>query len=210
MKKLAIIGSGDLGQLMAYHAVQDKQFDVAGFFDDFQAKGSTVNHIKVLGAISDIETCYHQGDFDVIICGIGYKHLAFRERIFNQLHQKIKFANLIHSSCYVDASCNLGQGIFMLPGSVLDHNVTIEDNVVINIACVIAHDSTIGAHSFVSPRAAIAGFVTLGKRCNIGVNTTIIDNITIADDIQTGGGTIVITSLKNKGLYVGNPSRFIR
>jgi len=210
MKRLAIIGSGDLGQLIAHHAHHDHQFEVVGFFDDFIKLGSTVKGIQVLGAISDIETCFNENVFDVIICGIGYKHLTFRENIFKKLYDKIEFANLIHSSCNIDASSKLGKGIFMLPGSVLDTNVVIEDNVVVNISCAVAHDSKIGAHSFLSPRVAIAGFVTIGRRCNIGINTTIVDNIKINDDIQTGGATVVIENLVNKGLYVGNPSRFIR
>ena len=210
MKKLAIIGSGDLGQLIAYHAVTDKQFEVVGFFDDYAVENTTINKVKVLGTIADIETLYKQNVFDVIICGIGYKHLEFREKLFHDLQHKIEFANLIHSSCYIDASCNLGKGIFMLPSSVLDFNVTIADNVVINVASAIAHDSKIGSHTFISPRVAIAGFVIVGKRCNIGINSTIIDNITIADNVQTGGGTVVNKDLKNKGLYVGNPARFIR
>ena len=181
MKKLAIIGSGDLGRLIAYYAIQDNQFQVVGFFDDYAKTG-----------------------------GIGYKHLDFRENLFNQLQDKIDFANLIHSSCHLDASCNIGKGIFMLPDSVLDHNVTIENNVVVNLSTTIAHDSLIGAHSLISPKVAIAGFVTIGKRCNIGINSTIIDNINITDGVQTGGGTVVIENLIRKGLYVGNPSRFIR
>lgn len=210
MKKLAIIGSGDLSRLIAYHAIQDNQFQVVGYFDDYAKPGSSVNSIKILGKILDLEEFYLKEIFDVVICGIGYKHLAFRESLFNQLKNKIAFTNLIHSSCYVDPSCNIGKGILILPGSVLDHNVTVENNVVLNVSTTIAHDSLIGAHSFISPKVAIAGFVTIGKRCNIGINSTIIDNINITDDVQTGGGTVVIEDLIKKGLYVGNPSRFIR
>lgn len=210
MKKLAIIGSGDLGCLIAYHAIQDNQFQVVGFFDDYAEPGTSVNNIKILGKILDLEKFYMNKVFDAVICGIGYKHLNFRENLFNQLQDKIDFANLIHSSCHLDASCNIGKGIFMLPDSVLDHNVTIENNVVVNLSTTIAHDSLIGAHSFISPKVAIAGFVNIGKRCNIGINSTIIDNINITDDVQTGGGTVVIENLIKKGLYVGNPSRFIR
>ncbi|MEH1008493.1 acetyltransferase [Winogradskyella sp. ECml5-4] len=210
MKKLAIIGSGDLGQLIAYHARNDKQFEVVGFFDDFTVLNSFVGTIKVIGRISDIEIKYKEKVFDVIICGIGYKHMAFREKLYVELHNKIEFANLIHSSCYVDVSCDIGKGVFMLPGTFLDYNVTIEDNVVVNLSCAIAHDSKIGAHTFLSPRVVIAGFVSVGKRCNIGVNTTVIDNIKVTNDVQTGGGTVVIKNIDKNGLYVGNPSRFIR
>ena len=33
--RLAIIGSSDLGQLIAYHAKQSCNYDVVGYYDDF-------------------------------------------------------------------------------------------------------------------------------------------------------------------------------
>ena len=49
MKRLAIIGAGDLGRLIARHAVTDKHYEVAGFFDDTQNKGSLVAVYPILG-----------------------------------------------------------------------------------------------------------------------------------------------------------------
>ncbi len=210
MERLAIIGSGDLGQQIAYHATNDKQYTVVGFFDDFAKENSKVKGFNILGKISNIEELYNQKLFDKIIIGIGYKHLLFREQLFNDLKNSIEFGTLIHSSCYIDSSCKIGEGVFLFPGSVLDQNVIVEDNVIINVHCTIAHDSKIESTTFLSPGVAVAGFVTIGKRCNIGINSTLIDNIKIEDDIQIGGGTVVISDLTQKGLYVGNPSKFIR
>ncbi len=210
MKKLAIIGAGDLGQQIAYHAVQDNQFQVVGFFDDFTVQNTLINQIKVLGKLKDIKKCFTNKIFDEIIIGIGYKHLAFREKLYNALKDVIPFASFIHSSCYVDASCAIGKGVCIFPGTVIDQQVTIKDDVFINVSCTIAHDSLIDQHTFLSPSVAIAGFVNIGKRCNIGVNSTIIDNINLANDVQIGGGTVVIKPIEKSGLYVGNPSRFIR
>ncbi|GAA3613978.1 acetyltransferase [Flavivirga amylovorans] len=210
MKKLAIIGAGDLGQQIAYHVAQDNQFEVVGFFDDFAAQGTIVKQIKVLGKLKDVGNYFANKVFDEVIIGIGYKHLAFREDLYNSLKNTIPFATFIHSSCYVDASCSIGKGVCIFPGTVIDQQVTIKDDVFINVSCTIAHDSTIDRHTFLSPRVAIAGFVNIGKRCSIGVNSTVIDNINIADDVQIGGGTVVIKQIEKSGLYVGNPSRFIR
>jgi acetyltransferase-like isoleucine patch superfamily enzyme len=57
---------------------------------------------------------------------------------------------------------------------------------------------------------ALAGFIKIEELCIIGINATIIDNISIVSKTQIGGGTVVIESVENKGLYVGNPHRFIR
>lgn len=208
MKRLAIIASGDLGQQIAYHATQDLQYQVVGFFDDF-ANG-VVNGIPILGMLNTIESNYKNDVFDEIIIAIGYKHFKLRASLFNTFKEKVPFANCIHSSCYVDASVKLGKGIVMFPGSVIDANVIIKDNVLLNVACTVAHDSIIADNTFLSPRVAIAGFVSVGGNCNIGINSTIIDNISIGNNIQIGGGTVIISNLEKEGLYVGNPSRFIR
>lgn len=210
MKKLAIIGSGDLGQLIAYHCENDKQAEVVGFFDDFKRKGEIVELHPILGGTKDIETLFLEHKFDELIVAIGYHHFDFRQQVFEDFKGKVPFARLIHSSCYVDDSCELGEGVCLLPGSVLDRNVKIKSNVLLNIDCTIAHDSIINEHSFLSPRVAIAGYVNIGERCNIGINSTIIDNITIANDVQTGGGSVIIRTIKESGVYVGNPIRKIK
>ncbi len=209
-KKLAIIGSGDLGQLIAYHASIDSGMQIAGFFNDFLETGENVNGIPVLGGLDDVSYLYNKGLFDCLMIGIGYKHFSFRKGSFDRFKDEIPFANIIHSTCFVDESCILGEGIFMLPGSTLDFNVCIGDNVLLNTSCTIAHDSSVGNHSFLSPRVAMAGFIEVGECCNLGINCTIIDNITIVDNCQLGGGAVVINNINKPGLYVGSPARFIR
>jgi sugar O-acyltransferase (sialic acid O-acetyltransferase NeuD family) len=210
MKRLAIIGSGDLGQLIAHHASNDKQYEVMGFFDDYRQKGDKTGNVHVLGKIADVINCFEKKMFDEIMIGIGYKHISFRKKVFEELKGHVPYGRVIHSSSYVDSSCSIGEGVFILPGCVLDLNVHLKENVLLNTACVIAHDSKVEAHTFLSPAVKVAGFVKIGECCNIGINTTIIDNISIASGVQTGGGTVVKENLESPGLYVGNPSRFIR
>ncbi|MFL5763742.1 MAG: acetyltransferase [Bacteroidia bacterium] len=209
MKKLGIIGSGDLGQLIAHHAAA-AGYQATAFFDDFKEKDSKVNGIKVAGGIDAVMTAFAAGEIEELMIGIGYKHFNSRKEIFASFAGKIPMANVIHPSVYVDPSCKIGSGVFILPGCVLDRNVVLKDNVLLNTGCVIAHDSEVGLHSFLSPGVTVAGYVKIGECCNIGINTTLIDNIMIADHVQTGGGTVVIKDLSQPGLYVGNPAKFIR
>ncbi|WPU95790.1 acetyltransferase [Mucilaginibacter sabulilitoris] len=210
MKKLAIIGSGDLGQQIAYYAVQDRQFKIEGFFDDLKNTDNLVNQIPVLGGIKDIFSVFEQGRFDELLIGIGYKHMALRSDLYTRFQNIIPFARLIHSSCSIDQSSIIKEGVVIYPGCIIDHHVTIEPNVLINIGCCIAHDTQIGMNSFLSPRVAVAGFVSIGPNCILGINATIIDNIRIAKQTQIGGGAVVIKHIEASGLYVGNPVKFIR
>jgi sugar O-acyltransferase (sialic acid O-acetyltransferase NeuD family) len=210
MKRLAIIGSGDLGQQIAYHAETDNHYDVIGFFDDYKEKEERINNLPILGKTSDILDAYQKGFFDEILIGIGYKHLSFRTDIYHQFKDQVPFGKLIHSSSIIDPSSTIKEGVIIYPGCLIDQYVEIGENTLLNVGCTVAHDTKIGAHSFLSPRVAIAGFVTVGDCCILGINSTIIDNIQLANNTQIGGGGVVIKSIEQKGLYVGNPVRFIR
>lgn len=208
--KIAIIGSGVLAQHIAHYAEIDLSHNVVGYFNDYIEKNTLVNNTPVLGKVSDILMAFQNNEFEALVVGIGYKHFEFRESVFRKFKGIIPFANIIHPTCYLDSTVKLGEGVVLFPKSILDVHVTVGDNVLVNLGCVIAHDTSIGNHSFLSPGVTLAGFIKIGEKCNIGINTTVIDNITIGNEIQTGGGTLVIKNIEKKGLYVGNPQRFIK
>ncbi|MFD0962620.1 acetyltransferase [Pseudofulvibacter geojedonensis] len=210
MKRLAIIGSGDLGQQIAYYAETDKQYKVVGFFDDFTPKGALVKNIPVLGKIAEIEEAFNNNVFDVILIGIGYKHIEFKSNIYKKLKGVIPFGKLIHSSVIADESAIIADGVVIYPGCLIDAQVEIQENSLLNVAVTVAHDTKIGAHSFLSPRVALAGFCAVGEKNILGINSTVIDNITTVNNVQLGGGTVLINNIEKEGLYVGNPARFIR
>ena len=209
MKRIAIIGSGDLGQQVAHYIHQDTKDKVVAFYDDFQDLGIFIKNIPVLGKINAIYDEFKKDKFDEILIAIGYNHLDFKEMLYNKLSNVIPFYKFIHSSTLLDSTAKIGNGTIIYTGCIIDQNVKIDDNVLINIGCVISHDSQISKHTFISPAVSIAGFVNIKKKCIIGINTTIIDHITIAEKTQLGGGSVVIKNIEQSGLYVGNPIRFI-
>jgi sugar O-acyltransferase (sialic acid O-acetyltransferase NeuD family) len=206
MKRLAIIGSGDLGQLIAHHAIHDNHYSVIGFFDDFEEIGTIKIGIPVIGKTKEIVDFYKNDMFDCLMIGIGYKHMPFRKSFYESLNGIIPFGNIIHSSAYIDSSSILGNGIFILPNCTIDKHVKIGDNVLLNTASVIAHDSEIKRHTFVAPAVNIAGKVEINECCVVGIGSIIIDNIKIESNIQIGGGAVVIKTLTQSGLYVGIPA----
>ncbi|MBE9468635.1 MAG: acetyltransferase [Bacteroidetes bacterium] len=208
-KTLAIIGSGDLGQLIAHHAINDNHFEDIVFFDDFKTNSENMPYGEIIGKTSDILKAFEGNVFDELIIGIGYKHFDARQNFFELYNSKIPFATIIHTSCYLDSTVKIGKGSFILPGCVFDKDVVIGNNIVCNISVSLSHDSEIQNHSFLGPNVSIAGFVTVKSRCMIGINSTIIDNITIADDIVIGGGAVVTKNLIQKGLYVGVPANIV-
>ena len=205
--KIVIIGSKDLGQLIAQHIITDSKAQIAGFFDDFQAPGTDTPFGPVLGPIEEFESRYEKNEFNSFLLGIGYKHFNFRQEIFERLSKIAPAATFIHSSCYVDPSCKVGAGSFLLPGCVIDAGSSLGENVLLNTGCTIAHDTQIGSHTFLSPGVTLAGFISIGSKCFLGLGTSVIDNVNIADQVQTGAGAVVTESLQNPGLYLGIPAK---
>jgi len=208
-KRLAIIGAGDLGRQIAHYAISDKQYDEVVFFDDFIIDKEVSGH-KIIGTIQEVEKAFLDKKFDELLLGIGYKHLDVRKELFDFFNCKIPFGKLIHSSCWIDKTAKIGEGVVIYPNCCIDAYSIIDSNSILNISCSISHNTNIGKHCFLSPRVAIAGFVSVEEKCIIGINATIIDNINVISKTQIGAGTVVIKNIVKKGLYVGNPAKFIR
>lgn len=207
--RIAIIGAGALGQQIAQHLRQQGR-RVAGFFDD-TCPGAITPEGPVLGLVRAVAAGYAARNFDELLLGIGYRHMARRQQVFEELRADgIPFGQFIHPSAYVDPSVRLGPGVFISPGCVLDLNVRLEANVLLYTGCVVAHDTRIGPHSLLAPGVRLAGCVQVGARCFLGIGTTVIDLLEVGADVRTGGGTVVTCSLPEPGTYVGVPARRLR
>ncbi|MBC6697803.1 acetyltransferase [Hymenobacter sp. BT190] len=207
-KRTAIVGAGALGQQLAQHLRQCGQA-VAGFFDDELLGHSTPEGI-VLGPVAAASAAFAAGQYEELLLGVGYRHLAARGRLFEELcAQGLPFGRFVHPSAYIDASVTLGNGVCIWPGCLLDLNVHLADNVLLYPGCIVAHDTRIGAHSLLAPGVRLAGRIRVGERCFLGVGSTVLDSLELADDVRTGGGTVVINSLLEPGTYVGVPARML-
>jgi sugar O-acyltransferase (sialic acid O-acetyltransferase NeuD family) len=210
MKRLAIIGSGDLAKQIAHHAVNDKHYQIVGCFDDFKIKGEESNGLPILGNLDSIQDCFNQGMFDELIIGIGYNHMNFRQELFLQFEKAIPFATIIHSSCFIDKSVKVGKGTIIYPGCIIDMDAEIGNNCLIYNGCIIAHDSKVSNNTIFSPGVNIAGFCSIGEHVNLGIGTVISDNISITQKVRTGAGTVVVKSIDESGIYVGVPAKNIK
>lgn len=210
MKRLAIIGAGDLGVQLAHLAAATGLYRPTGFFDDTRTPGDVVAGTTVLGGVEAIGDSYVQNHFDCVVVAIGYKHLRVRQAIYRRFAGVIPFVTLVHPSAIVDPTCSLGEGAVIYAGCVLDMGARIGCNTLLNVGCIVAHHSEVGHGCFLSPGVNIAGFVTVGPSCVLGIGTVVIDNIRLAGGTRTGAGAVVTRSIEEPGLYLGIPARFAK
>ncbi|SKB93811.1 acetyltransferase [Daejeonella lutea] len=206
--KLAVLGGGELGKLIAEHTSAIAVLEVVGFYDDYLST-SYSDSLPILGKIDDALSDFQKGRFDLIIVGVGYNHFDVREALYNKFKDIIPFATIVHPSAYVDPSCIIGEGVFILPGVILDLGVIVEDNVLINTGTIVAHHSRICKNSFLAPGVSVAGLVEIGSSSFVGIGAIIKDSIKIGSQCIIGAGSLVLKDTKNQSIYYGVPARQI-
>lgn len=128
------------------------------------------------------------------------------------------FAHIMEGA-RVGAHCNIGDHAFVESGAVLGNNVTvkngvaiwdrvtIEDNVFLGPNCVLTNDLNPRAYLKKSGDALVSTLIR--ANATIGANVTVVCGITIGRYAFIGAGAVVIRSVPDFALVVGNPSRQI-
>ena len=211
MKRILIIGSGDLGQQIAHYVSQSENYTIVGFVDDWVSVGECRRGFPIIGCVSQIEELYKENIFDELLIGIGYKHFDFRKSLFDKYKDIIPFATYIHPSCIVDKSAVIGRGSIILANCVISMDANIGDNVFMYSGSVTGMCSKINSNTFISASVSTGGFSIIGEQCFVGLGSRIIDNIVLGDKNLLGAGSVLIKSYKeNNSVLAGCPARLIR
>lgn len=137
----------------------------------------------------------------------------------------------VADSCYIDpmavvvGDVILAENVSVWPFAVIrgdvnsiriGKNSNIQDHAMLHVShkkadqpegspLVIGEDVTIGHH------VTLHG-CTIGNRVLIGINSIILDNVVIPDDVMIGAGTLVPPNkvLESGWLYVGSPAKKLR
>lgn len=146
---------------------------------------------------------------NVAIC-VGNSHL--REKLVAKYRQNphIKYPNLILSDVKMCDNVQLGEGCIISMDCVLSTEVRLGNFVFLNMGVTICHQGCIGDFTTLSPYAKLAGNVTIGSRCDIGMGTVVIQGKTIGHNVVTGAGSVIVTDIMPDCTVVGVPAKKIR
>lgn len=118
-------------------------------------------------------------------------------------------ARLVHPTATVAYPNGLAGGVVVGAGTHLGPSVRADQHVHIGAGCTITR-CHIGAFTTISPGVNIAGDVTIGSDCLIGVGATVSNLITIGDRCTIGAGAVVITDVPDDTTVVGVPAKPLR
>jgi sugar O-acyltransferase (sialic acid O-acetyltransferase NeuD family) len=206
-KPVYVLGAGGHGKVVC-DVLLGMGRDVKGFLDSDQAKvGRTVLGIPVYdqeGVLSDLSP----EDME-LANGIGLAPVR-RDRFERLKTEGYSFVTLVHPSVVLAQDVQLGEGVQIMAGSIIQPGVRIGDNTVVNTASSVDHDCILGAHCFLGPGVTLCGNVLIGEGAHVGTGATVIEDIKIGRYTVIGGGAVVTQSIESNVTAVGVPARVIK
>jgi len=133
---------------------------------------------------------------------------SLRSRLHLQFtHQGYRFATLIHPSAILGSGVDLGEGVQVMAGVIIQADTRIGDDVILNTGAHIDHDGKIGRYVHIAPGAILSGDVRVGDETHIGPGATLIQGIQIGNGAVVGAGTTVIRDIPAWHQQTGQPAR---
>lgn len=148
---------------------------------------SSVDLINGLGSVGD--AAVRRGLFEV-----------FKARGYT-------FATVVHPGATVAGDCELGEGVQVMAGAIIQTCSVIGANTIINTRAVVDHDARIGASCHIAPGAVLSGQVTLGDGAHVGTGAAIMQGVTIGDGAVVGVGAAIVRDVPAGARYGGVPAR---
>jgi len=209
-KKIIIIGAGGHTRVLI-SALKALRREIIGILDpDVKLIGQTIAGIPVLG--NDDTISNYAPDAVELANGIGSVALPEKRKA---IYMKFKnagysFARVVHPSVIVMEDVQLGEGVQIMAGAIVQTGCAIGNNTIINTGAVVDHDCIIGAHVHIAPGAVLSGGVVIGEMSHIGTAVTIIQGIKIAERVVVGAGAVIIKNITPGKKVAGNPAKDIQ
>ena len=181
-------------------------FTIAGYFDYHEAKTNPYQ-IPYFGFEGSVYVpSIVKSDFVFPSVGdntIRAKLVSF----FEKYH--LKQCVLIDPSAKVSQSSSIGLSTYVGVNTIINAQSQIGKGVIINTAAIIEHECDVQDFSHIGPAAVLCGNVSVGKGAFIGANSVVRNNTSICSDVTLGSGSVVVKSIEDEGIWVGNPSKKI-
>lgn len=205
---LYIIGAGNVGGFVAYHANQMGEYNIVGFLDDNKDKHGHLiyNKRKVVGSIdllNDID--------EETAVAIAIANPVAKQAVYNRIKDNtmLVFPNFVHPSVWIGEGVEMGKGCIVYPGVTINFETTLNNFVIINMNAAIGHNCEMCDYSTVSPGVNCGGFTKLGTQSFLGIGSSTLQSTTIGENSTIGAGAVVIRDVPENAVMAGVPAKII-
>lgn len=207
MRAVVIYGASRQGRVVLDILRAQGKWEILGFLDDATEKQGTVwAGLPVLGGMDWLEGL-ERLPTAIVAIGNNEARMDLAERL---RARGVELINAIHPAAVVAPDVVMGTGNVIAPGAILVTGTRLEDDVIVNTAASIDHDSWLCRGAQIAPGVHTAGCVTVGRGAFVGLGAMLGPGVSIGEGTIVGAGTLVLADLPPRVLAMGVPARVVR
>lgn len=206
MNQYFIFGAGGHAKVVIDALLSQGEGAIQLYDDDTRKFNIDFLGYKVQGSRQDLIDQAKLDSSIKVVVAIGADNT--RRKIYEDLKmQKVHFSNIIHRSAIIANFVELGEGLMIMAGAIINADTKVGNNVIINTGSVIEHDVIIGDHVHIAPNATLCGGVRIGELTLIGAGAIILPGIKVGSGCLIGAGSVVTNDVQDRTKLWGAPAR---
>lgn len=209
MKSLPVIvlGAGGHAKVLI-DVLRLRHVEIVGITDaDAGKHGHAHAGVRVIG--DDDAVLQHAPDRVRLVNGIGSTGQPLARRaLFERFKQRgYEFLSVIHPAAVVAADVELGEGVNIMAGAVIQPGSRVGANAIVNTAACVDHDCVLGEHTHLAPGATLSGGVRVGNGTHIGTGACAIQEVIIGKNCVIAAGAVVVNDIADDTRVAGVPAK---
>lgn len=208
--KSIIIGAGTYGEVYLSY-FREAGVNIVGFLDDnTEMLHKQIHGVPVLGGRDMLHTLRRSHGVDAVYCPIGNNRV--RVELLDEARKLgYQIPNYIHPTAIVSTDATLGEGVYILPGSIVMPYATIGDYTMISMGVKIAHHSRLDRGVFLSTGCNFGASIVAEERAYCGIASTIMTGVKrLGRDSLIGAGAVVIKDVPERAIVAGVPAKILK
>ncbi len=204
MKPLVLIGGGGHCKSVI-EAARSAGYEILGVLDTPEKVGGRVLDCEIIGTDDDVNNYAATVHFVITVGHI--KDPSVRQRIAAKVEtQGGEFATIIASTARVSSYAQIGSGSVVLHGAVVNAAAVVGRHCIINTLANVEHDANVGDFCHISTGAMVNGDCAVGGGTFLGSQSVMLNGASIPGGCVVAAGSFVRKSLREAGIYAGNPA----
>ena len=206
-KPVIIIGAGGHARVL-FDCLRLQGVNVLGMLDKAGTENGNFD-LPIIGDDSAISE--YPSDTVELVNGLGsVGNMNLRTSIFSRFKKLgYRFRSVIHPSAMIAHDCELGEGVQVLAGAVLNSGTKIGANTIVNTGAIVDHECIIGSHVHIAPGCTLSGGIHIGDGTHIGTGATIIQGISIGNRALVAAGAVVVKNVPDGEKVMGVPAKIV-
>ena len=209
-KPVILLGAGGHAKVLL-DILLEQNVEILGIAEkDGEDRPAGLYGVPVIGNDSDVQK--YLPDEIELVNGVGsIGSTMLRQGLYEKFkRQGYHFRQVIHPCAVVSRRAELGEGVQVMAGAVVNIGTRIGANSIVNTKASIDHDCVIGMHVHIAPGATLSGGVAVGDESHVGAGATVLQGVNLGAGVIVGAGATVVGDLAERGTYYGVPARPIK